>query len=394
MAKPALVAAALAFMLTACGGPGSRSTRHLAPIPPQTLALMAEKGMSPSDPILMRAYKKELELEVWKRRADGKYARLKTFPICRWSGQLGPKIRQGDRQAPEGFYTVTPAQMNPDLANYLAFDTGFPNAYDRAHGRTGAYLMVHGSCSSAGCYAMTDRAIAEIYAMAREAFAGGQPAFQFQAYPFRMRAENFAKHRGDPNIAYWRNLKEGSDIFEVTREEPQVAVTNQRYDFGPEQPAVADKRTADEEKVAKLVARGIPARRIPFDNGAPARLVSLGASPKHDACERRLDRDCPRRCCCPPYRPSLHHPHLRSAPSLNGSVRTPKRAASRARPSRPQRRTSRRIQACRISSPGGASSRGPSRPSSCKRRRNISPSGRSRILPRAGGPCGNNIASS
>ena len=143
MAKPARVAAALAFMLTACGGPGSRSTRHLAPIPPQTLALMAEKGMSPSDPILMRAYKKESELEVWKRRADGKYARLKTFPICRWSGQLGPKIRQGDRQAPEGFYTVTPAQMNPDSANYLAFDTGFPNAYDRAHGRTGA--LSHGA---------------------------------------------------------------------------------------------------------------------------------------------------------------------------------------------------------------------------------------------------------
>jgi murein L,D-transpeptidase YafK len=267
VAKPALVAAALALMLTACGGPGSRSTRHLAPIPPQTLALMAEKGMLPSDPILMRAYKKESELEVWKRRADGKYARLKSFPICRWSGQLGPKIRQGDRQAPEGFYTVTPAQMNPDSANYLAFDTGFPNAYDRAHDRTGAYLMVHGSCSSAGCYAMTDRAIAEIYAMAREAFTGGQPAFQFQAFPFRMTAENLAKHRADPNIAFWKNLKEGSDIFEVTREEPQVAVTNQRYDFGPEQPGVADKRTADEEKVAKLVARVIPAPRIPFDNG-------------------------------------------------------------------------------------------------------------------------------
>ena len=102
MAKPALVAAALAFMLTACGGPGSRSTRHLAPIPPQTLALMAEKGMSPSDPILMRAYKKESELEVWKRRADGKYARLKTFPICRWSGQLGPKIRQATARRQRG----------------------------------------------------------------------------------------------------------------------------------------------------------------------------------------------------------------------------------------------------------------------------------------------------
>ena len=116
--------------------------------------------------------------------------------------------------------------------------------------------------------------------MAREAFAGGQPAFQFQAYPFRMRAENFAKHRGDPNIAYWRNLKEGSDIFEVTREEPQVAVTNQRYDFGPEQPAVADKRTADEEKVAKLV------------EGRRASPLIMAASTPHSA---RGDGDRPAR---------------------------------------------------------------------------------------------------
>ena len=120
MAKRVLVATALALALTACGQPNTRSTRHLAPIPPRTLALMAEKGMSPSDPILVRAYKTESELEVWKRRADGRYAHLKTYPICRWSGQLGPKIRQGDRQGPEGFYTVTPGQMNPDT-NGLPF---------------------------------------------------------------------------------------------------------------------------------------------------------------------------------------------------------------------------------------------------------------------------------
>jgi murein L,D-transpeptidase YafK len=261
-------ALALALALAACGESNTRATRHLAPIPPRTLALMAEKGMSSSDPILVRAYKTESELELWKRRADGKYAHLKTYPICRWSGQLGPKIREGDRQAPEGFYMVTPGQMNPDSANYLAFDTGFPNEYDRAHGRTGAYLMVHGSCSSAGCYAITDAAVAELYAIAREAFAGGQPAFQFQAFPFRMRAENIAKHRADPNIAFWRNLKEGSDVFDVTREEPRVSVVDQRYDFGPEQPLVAEKRAADEQKVADLVARGVPAVRVVYEDGS------------------------------------------------------------------------------------------------------------------------------
>ena len=155
--------------------------------------------MSKSDPILIRAYKKESEMEVWKRGADGQVRAPKTYPICRWSGQLGPKTKEGDRQAPGGvLYRSRPAQMNPNSAYYLSFDTGYPNAYDRAHGGTGSHLMVHGSCSSRGCFAMTDEAIAEIYAIAREAFAGGQRGFQFQSYPFRMTAENLAKHRARP----------------------------------------------------------------------------------------------------------------------------------------------------------------------------------------------------
>jgi murein L,D-transpeptidase YafK len=288
MAKRIVIAASLALALAACDDQMTRSTRHLSPIPPQTLALMAEKGLSRSDPILVRAYKKESELEVWKRGRDGKYAHLKTYPICRWSGQLGPKVKTGDRQAPEGFYTVTPGQMNPNSAYYLSFDTGYPNAYDRAHGRTGAHLMVHGTCSSAGCYAMTDEAIAEVYAIARDAFSGGQRGFQFQAYPFRMTAENLAKHRADPNIAFWRNLKEGSDHFEVTGEEPPVAVQNLRYAFGPDLPAVAEKRAADEQKVAELVAKGMPAVRVVYEDGGThasfreAMVASAGGSSGDD----------------------------------------------------------------------------------------------------------------
>jgi hypothetical protein len=202
MIKRVLVAGSLTLALAACGdrvagGPN----RHLAPIPPATLALMSAKGVSPGDPILVRIHKKESELELYKRGRDGRYALLKTYPICRWSGQLGPKQREGDRQAPEGFYTVTPAQMNPDSSLYLSFDLGYPNAYDRSHGRSGSHLMVHGSCSSAGCYAMTDEAISEVYALAREAFAGGQRGFQVQALPFRMTPENLAKHRADSRRA-------------------------------------------------------------------------------------------------------------------------------------------------------------------------------------------------
>ena len=264
--------AATAIALAGCqhGNLPTGTARSQVPIPSSTLALMASKGMSRGDPILVRAYKKESEMEVWKRGRDGRYALLKTLPICRWSGQLGPKVRQGDRQAPEGFYAVTPAQMNPNSAYYLSFDTGFPNAFDRAHGRTGAYLMVHGTCSSAGCYAMTDEGIAELYAMAREAFAGGQRAFQFQAYPFRMTAENMAKYRADPNIAFWQNLKEGSDRFEATREEPQVTVADGRYVFtvSPGGEALAARKTAeDEQRLASLVGQGTQPVRTTYADG-------------------------------------------------------------------------------------------------------------------------------
>jgi murein L,D-transpeptidase YafK len=272
--KRFVVAASLALALAACQDDGlsSRSpTRHLSPIPPATMALMASKGMSKSDPIVIRSFKKEAEMEVWKRGQDGRYALLKTYPICRWSGQLGPKRKEGDRQAPEGFYAITPAQMNPNSAYYLSFDTGYPNAYDRANGGTGSALMVHGSCSSRGCFAMTDQAIAEIYAIARESLVSGQRTFQFQSYPFRMTAENLAKHRLDPNIAFWKNLKEGSDYFEVSHLEPQVAVADRRYQFSVPDPsavaAVAQKQHKDEQDVAELAAKGVQPVRLVYEDG-------------------------------------------------------------------------------------------------------------------------------
>jgi murein L,D-transpeptidase YafK len=264
--------------LAACAGlfafvaPAARaSDKAEAPVPAATVALMASKNMAPSAPIVVRSYKKESILEVWKQTRGGRYALLKSFPICRWSGQLGPKTRQGDRQTPEGFYSVGAKQMNPNSAYYLSFDTGFPNAYDRAHGATGAYLMVHGTCSSAGCYAMTDRQIAEIYALARDALAAGQPAFQFQGYPFRMTAENMARYRSDPHIGFWRQLKDGSDRFEATGEEPLVAVVNGRYAFSSRTPALdgaaTARRTSEDAHVTQLVSDGAAAIRTTYSDG-------------------------------------------------------------------------------------------------------------------------------
>ncbi|KQP94726.1 hypothetical protein ASF60_00490 [Methylobacterium sp. Leaf113] len=285
MAMRPLVAAGFALLALSLGACQDGSTgggvplRALAPVSPKTVALMTQKGMSQNDPILIRAFKKEAEMEVWKRASNGQYALLKTFPICRWSGQLGPKTKQGDRQAPEGFYTVTPGQMNPNSSYYLSFDTGYPNAYDRANGRTGNYIMVHGTCSSAGCFAMTDESMGELYALARDSFAGGQRAFQFQSYPFRMTAANIAKFRNDPNAPFWKNLKEGSDYFEALREEPRVGLCGTKYVFGGADaaagscapkvdPMVAEKRERDNREVADLIAKGTPATRLVYDDGS------------------------------------------------------------------------------------------------------------------------------
>ena len=261
--------------------------KAFAPIPAATLALMQARGTSASAPVLFRAYKKESEIEVWKRAATGRFVHVKTFPICRWSGQLGPKRKTGDRQTPEGFYTVPPRQMNPNSSYYLSFDVGYPNAYDRAHGSTGSAVMVHGVCSSMGCFAMTDRVVGEIYAIAREAFAGGQAAFQFQSYPFRMTAANMARYRTDPNIAFWRQLKEGADRFEALGEEPVVSVVAGRYAFAPaKDPAkealVAAHRNAEEARIATLVEEGSAAVRTTYSDGAQhpfwAALAAKGAS--------------------------------------------------------------------------------------------------------------------
>jgi murein L,D-transpeptidase YafK len=231
----ALVASAAFAMAIALGGCDTDGTdfsaRALKPLSAAMLAELERRSMPKDSPILVRLFKEEAEFEVWKQDTSGRFALLKTYPICRWSGELGPKVREGDRQAPEGFYTITPAQMNPNSHYYLAFNIGYPNTFDRAWGRTGSDLMVHGDCSSRGCYAMTDEQIGEIYALARESFFGGQRSFQVQAYPFHMTPANLARHRNNPNMPFWTMLKDGSDHFELTHLEPKVDVCEKRYVF-------------------------------------------------------------------------------------------------------------------------------------------------------------------
>lgn len=239
---------------------------------------MSDLNMSSTSPILIRIFKEESSLEVWKQTRTGKFKKLEDFEICKWSGELGPKFKEGDRQAPEGFYEITPSLMNPYSSYHLAFNLGYPNRYDQSHGRTGSHLMVHGACSSRGCYAMTDEQVQDIYALARDSFKGGQRSFQVQAFPFRMTPENMARHRDSEHLEFWQMLKTGYDHFEVTKTPPKISVCEKKYVFDattlvegvpfrasaqcPEYEvhpsiatAVASKQRKDDDKFQQLAAR-------------------------------------------------------------------------------------------------------------------------------------------
>ena len=198
--------------------------------PSMETALRA-KGLRWGAPVFIRIFKEEKQLELWVD--DGKqFKLLKTWPICKFSGALGPKLKEGDGQAPEGFYFVPRARMNPHSRFHLSFNLGYPNSYDRAHGRTGSALMVHGNCVSIGCYAMTDSRIEEIYSLCDAALQNGQRFFRVHCFPFRMTEANMKKHRKSKWIKEWQNLKVGYDWFEKTKRPPNVEVRGKQYNFG------------------------------------------------------------------------------------------------------------------------------------------------------------------
>jgi murein L,D-transpeptidase YafK len=299
----ALILLWVAFGLVACGGflPKSSDNRHNQPLSSTIQAGLRNMGSSPGEAMVIRIFKEEKTLEVWKRTSAGQFKMFKTYEICAFSGELGPKIKEGDRQSPEGFYTITPGLMNPRSNYYLAFNTGFPNKFDRVWGRTGSDLMVHGDCSSRGCYAMTDDGIAEIYALARETFKGGNASFQLQIFPFKMTAAKLAQQASSEHLNFWKDIKEGYDLFELTKAPPAWDVCERQYVFnaagggalnpmGP-CPAVAQnaaltaKQQADEtafaaavESEAQKAAREAAEaeRRVAEEAAAKARGEAIG----------------------------------------------------------------------------------------------------------------------
>jgi murein L,D-transpeptidase YafK len=216
----------------------------LRPAPDDAFQRTAPSRFNMGDPVFVRIFKKEGELELWLKR-NGRFTLYRTYPICKWSGRLGPKLKEADYQSPEGFYSVSARQLNPNSNYHRAFNVGYPNAYDRQNGRTGGLVMVHGACKSVGCFAMTDKVIEEIYGFVASAIAAGQREAPVHIFPFRMSESAIARETGGGWLAFvggggsfaqwagfWRNLKEGYDLFEQTGEPPTAYACGDHYSFG------------------------------------------------------------------------------------------------------------------------------------------------------------------
>lgn len=195
-------------------------------------ARLAQQNLTLGAPIFIRVFKREFELEVWMKRGN-RFELFSTYPVCMWSGALGPKLKQGDRQTPEGFYTVDSSALNPNSQYHRSFNLGFPNAFDRALDRSGSLIMVHGDCRSIGCFAMTNGVIDEIWSLLTSALTAGQKRVQVQVFPFRMTATNMSRHAENPNIGFWQQLRGGYDAFMRDRVPPIVSVCEGRYTIRP-----------------------------------------------------------------------------------------------------------------------------------------------------------------
>ncbi len=196
-------------------------------VKPALVTALKEKKLAYGNPVFIRIFKSEKVLEVWVKQND-KFVLFHSYPICTFSGQLGPKIKEGDGQSPEGFYRVGLDQLNPYSSYHLAFNLGYPNAYDRANGRTGNYLMVHGNCVSIGCYAMGDENIEEIYTLIEAALRGGQKNIDVHVFPFRFDSTKIDWQHSQWRT-FWNDLKIGFDAFNQTKKLPVVSVVNKRY---------------------------------------------------------------------------------------------------------------------------------------------------------------------
>ena len=244
----------------------AHETGAQAPLPASVITIdrdvrLAEKGMHAGSAVMIRIFKAESQLELWLQK-DGRFELFATYPVCRWSGTLGPKLHEGDKQAPEGIYSVALPQIHRKGRWPRSLNIGYPNAFDRAMERTGSLILVHGGCTSTGCYAMTNTVMEEIYKLSEQALHKGQERIPVHVFPFRMTETNLAAHADSPWQPFWRNIKDAYDAFERTRVPPAVSVCAKKYvvsEGGQMQPAaVGAERTDCVDDRADAGAQAMP----------------------------------------------------------------------------------------------------------------------------------------
>ena len=219
---------ALCLLMVGPALAADRASRAADRVRPLLLPLLAQAQAEWGAPVFIRAFKLESEMELWVQ-GQGGWMLFKRYPICAWSGDLGPKLAQGDRQTPEGIYRVGAGQLNPASSYHLSFNLGYPNALDRYHGRTGDYLMVHGSCVSIGCYAMTHVGIEEIYTLVAAALSAGQRRVDVHLFPFRLEAAQLAAQHDHRWFEFWSELQPIYAAFERDHQPPSVAIVDGHY---------------------------------------------------------------------------------------------------------------------------------------------------------------------
>ncbi len=180
--------------------------------------------------LLIVALKQEKQLETWVRKtAKDKFVLLKTFAICRSSGDLGPKRQYGDGQVPEGFYELE--NFNPISNFYLSLRVSYPNQSDRilkTSSSAGNDIYIHGNCVTIGCIPLDDD-IKELYILALEAKQHGQQRIPIWIFPTKLTAENY-KNICDKNAdnkiltEFWKTLKIGYDYFETNKSLPKIRI--------------------------------------------------------------------------------------------------------------------------------------------------------------------------
>lgn len=238
-------------------------------------------GVKSGSPVMLRIFKESSELELWIEKGES-FVLFATYPICHWSGTLGPKQREGDKQTPEGFYAASRRQLHHLGRWPSAIDIGFPNAFDEANKRDGSYILMHGGCSSVGCFAMTDAVIKEVYGLANAAIGAGQRYVPIHIMPFRMTDAAMTVHASNPWAPFWRSLKAGYDSFERTRRPPRISVCNAEYvveDAEPKSAEALAAATAGRKRDRSAIVIGAIRKSCPEPQLPGSSSLTAGATP-------------------------------------------------------------------------------------------------------------------